>query len=102
MKRFFRARFVVVVVVVVVVAVVVVVIGISYVVIIDKIVIVFCHFSVCYNKKIKMEEKERKSEKKVTKSEFSTGRLKRSIRERFLMKMHQIKVSLYLVIVTSL
>ena len=49
-----------------------------------------------------MEEKERKSKKKVTQSEFSKGTLKRSIRERFLMKMQQIKLSLYLVIVTSL
>ena len=79
-----------------------VIIGLSYVVIIDKIVIVFCHFSVCYDKKIKMEEKEGKSEKKVLQSEFSTGRLKRSIRKRFLMKMQQIIVGLYLVIVISL
>ena len=48
-----------------------------------------------------MEEKERKSEKLVTQSEFCTGRLKRSTRELFLMTMQQIKVSLYLVIVIS-
>ena len=80
----------------------IVIIGFSYVVIINMTVIIFCHFSVCYDKKIKMEEKEGKSKKKVTQSEFSMGRLKQSIRKRFLMKMQQIKVSLYLVIVISL
>ena len=71
-------------------------------VIVNEVLIVFCHFSVFYNKKIEKEEKERKSEKLVTQSEFCTGRLKRSTRELFLMTMQQIKVSLYLVVVTLL
>ena len=81
---------------------IIVIVGISYVVIVNEVLIVFCYFSVFYNKKIEKEEKERKSEKLVTQSEFCTGRLKRSTRELFLMTMQQIKVSLYLVVVTLL
>ena len=42
---------------------VIVIIGLSYEVIINMTVIVFCHFSVSYDKIIKKEEKERKSVK---------------------------------------
>ena len=80
---------------------VIVIIGLSYEVIINMTIIVFCHFSVSYDKKIKKEEKERKSVKKVTQSEFSTEGLNGSISEMFLMTKQQIKVRLYLVIVTS-
>ena len=81
---------------------IIVIIGISFVVIINEVLIVFCHFPVFYDRKIKMEKKERKSVKKVMQSEFSIGRLKRRTRELFLMTMQQIKVSLYQVVVTSL
>ena len=78
---------------------IIVIVGISYVVIINEVLIGFCHFSVFLQQK---NQNGRKSEKLITQSEFCTGRLKRSTRELFLMTMQQIKVILYLVVVTLL